>query len=388
MQIFNRTCCESMRHGFIKEKSDTKTMVDVSNTQLDITAKRLFDLHSSFGWDFVKEAWNSRRLLVSFAVVGLISGAVLGYMLPKSYTIKLELTPSPIEKYDKIFSTLFTRVALSADSKNESDVSRPESKIISDAMSQTVYSQKILSFAMQKSLTTNSKSETEFSDIINLNKLSPGRGLEKYFVQGYSVEFSLKNRNELAQLVENYSTEFKNNVNQKVKDVLIDTLKINLKINDLNFEVSKKIYKIDTKNNIEYTREAVDIARIGAIAKPIMPPQMPITAQIPLENAVPKYFFGYEVLEQEKKQLEDNAKDETRIPGYSAFVAESNRLSAMADFIAKANLSFVDVQIFPEVSVKNGFLTKLALVIATTILLISAGCLVIALRILRRKISQ
>ena len=138
----------------------------------------------------------------------------------------------------------------------------------------------------------------------------------------------------------------------------------------------------------EKYKDAIDIAKIAGFEKLIMPQQMPVTAQIPLQNAVPRYFFGYAVLEQEKKQIETNANDETKIPGYSAFVSENSRLAAMSDFIVKADLNFVDVQIFPKVEVKNGLVTKLAVIIAATLLLISMSCLVIALRIFKRKMAS
>jgi LPS O-antigen subunit length determinant protein (WzzB/FepE family) len=380
-------------------------MVDVISSELSGTTKRELDLQPSFGWELLQESWKSWRFIMSLAAAGLIAGGLLGYNIPQSYTVKLELTPSPIEKYDRVFSAFYTPLvsdenqkgaarpelniisdALSQAIENQKDIARPELKIISDALSQAVYDQQLFLSVTQKTLLAKNDLPLKIDDVLEISKLSPGRGLEKYFVQGYSVKISLKNKDDLIKLTNNYSEQFKISVNENVKNVLGDILNTNSKLNDLKFEILSKKHKIDLKNKIEDTGEAIDIAKIGGFAKPIMPQQMPVTAQIPLQDAVPPYFFGYEVLEQEKKQLENNANNETKIDGYSDYFAESNRLAAMSNFIASADLNFVDVQIFPEVDEKYGLVTKLALMIGTTILLISFGLFLVTLRIIRRKI--
>ena len=148
-----------------------------------------------------------------------------------------------------------------------------------------------------------------------------------------------------------------------------------------------KKYEIDSNNKIESIQNSIDVAKVGGFSKPIVSTQVPMSSQIPLQIAVPQYFFGYEMLEEEKKQTAINAKNETKIPGYSNLISQKNRLSALSNFLTRENLKLVDVQVLPDLNVKNGIFTKIAVATGVTLLSVLAALSLLAFRVFQRKLG-
>ena len=220
-------------------------MTENDDSKVEHNGPHPSDPDAGLGWDFVKEVWSSRRFVASSIIAGLILGGTGGYLIPRTYSSKIQVKAALVENYDSLFSAFLAKDEMNqADSKSN----QPEFKILNSVIVDNVIVDIVNSpenFSVLASINSAEGATTnhDYGKIYQVKATTPVRGLEKFFVPGYEINLSLENRNELVQLTENFVEELTIVVNDSSFKVFKGILETNSKLIDFNLEVARKKYE-------------------------------------------------------------------------------------------------------------------------------------------------
>ena len=320
--------------------------------------------------EFVKEAWAARRFLLAAVGIGSALGCILAYSLPNSYTSKIEVRSEPFQNYGVIFQAIRSQAIQIVDEQQEID---SVFKIIENAIANSIFDVAVFEKAYEQldRLKTGKQPWDSYNKIVQYRDLTAQRGNEKSFVPGYSVEVTLPSHDEAKEFASAYGNEIRKSANSYVLDRILSRLKYMTELNRLSLDIEKYKFEINSQLVVSDIENGISTSKISGIAKPIIPTDVTISSQIPLIAAVPRYFFGYEILEQEKKIAEDNARNENRVPNYADLVGQEKRLKSLSEIFIQSDVNFVDLRIIPSVNNNSGkifrFLVFFAFVLLTSI---------------------
>jgi hypothetical protein len=309
--------------------------------------------------DSLKALWIERRFIATFILIGLIVGSVAALSLPKKYSLGFEIKRTSFENYDPVISVIL--------SKDSLKVEENRGNFIYSSLSQAIYDNSIYGNVLNK-IFVRDISRYYFenrSKVVSFKSLSPVRGAESSFIAGFSVNATFSSDEDVQKFVLAYSEEIKKTTDNLIIQDLKYAIKNRIDMNKLNIDVARRQFQLDSEILSQSLKDAISISKIGGIAKPLVPAELPVSAQIPLSSAVPKYFFGYEILQQEKQVADANAKNEFLIPGYAEMIATNDRLNALSQLLGRPEVRFLDVHIFPEVEKLNGWIKRAAILAAT-----------------------
>lgn len=319
--------------------------------------------------ELVRMAVARRHFLFASIFLGIAIGVALALMLPNKYTSKMEVRLSSVSTYGPIINSV------SSLNRKENANDPFGDDLIYNALAKSMYDLDNFKNAYTKAFGEKESADyvNLFAKIVKYRELNAQKGNEKAHIAGFAVDLTLDSAKSARQLTDLYSSEIENSVKNLIVQELNEMIKIESSFNALDLNVAKSKFQMDSEIDAQNIQEAISISRIGGIAKPIIPSDIPMSAQIPIEKAVPRYFFGYEILEREKELVELNAGNEKLVPDFTTMKARENKLKGLSELFLRSDLHFVDVRTLPLIEPRYGMFFRIAMAVGVAVLFFVAA---------------
>ena len=319
---------------------------------------------------------NAHRLFFLLVVAAILSiGAVM--FLPKTYVIEATVQRAAAPEYSAATNLLFPNGAADA---------ADASAMVDDVIRQVVADPSIFAEAYDKSHGTSSDHNALnlFDKTVTETPLAPVRGQEKDFVPGYKLKIVGQDAHVVEEFTSSYTELLKKNSQEELASQLSHMLGVELARREIDFEVAAEKFNVQSDVSAGILEDSIEVARAGDIAKPIISQDMPLSASIPVEQAVPQYFFGVDVLEKRREVALRNKDVLMRVPGYSDYISNKLRLGKYGEFIKKLDFDVLYVNRWVLAKQKIGVVSRIAIAVGVTVLVLVVAMLFMGYRVGRK----
>jgi hypothetical protein len=326
--------------------------------------------------NYLQTLWAGRRFLATAIIAGLIIGSLAGFGLKTSYISRFEIKRTSPENYASI-------IAAASGQQQSTEITKDAGhQIIYNSLSQAIYNAEIFSDVYKRILPNFSSNNYEdlFRDIINYREITASRGQEINFIPGFAVDIKFKDELTTRNFAIEYSKKIKDIATSLIIVEIRNIIEESRKFNKMNIDIARSKHQLNSGVIAKELEDAASIARVGGITKPQISSDLQLSAQIPLESAVPRYFFGSDILQKEKEITQANAKIEEMIPGYADMISTDNRLRSLSELLSTTKVKFLDVVVFPKLEKRNGLTIRAALALLISLLFFAAAVLWLFLR--------
>jgi LPS O-antigen subunit length determinant protein (WzzB/FepE family) len=326
--------------------------------------------------NYLQILWAGRRFLATAIIAGLIAGSLAGFGLKTSYVSRFEIKRTSPENYGSL-------LAAASGQQQSTDITKDAGhQIIYSSLSQAIYNAEIFSDVYKQIFPAFSSKNYQdlFRDIIIYRETTAPRGQENNFIPGFSVDVKSHDEITARKFAIEYSKKIKETATSLVIVEIRNIIEESRKLNKMNIDIARSKHKLNSGINAKELEDAASIAKVGGITKPQISSDLQLSAQIPLESAVPRYFFGSEILQREKEITQANAQIEEMIPGYADMISTDNRLKSLSELLSTTKVKFLDVVVFPKLEKRNGPTIRAALALLISLLFFAAAVLWLFLR--------
>jgi hypothetical protein len=326
--------------------------------------------------NYLQTLWAGRRFLATAIIAGLIVGSLAGFGLKTSYISRFEIKRTSPENYVSL-------IAAASGQQQSTEITKDAgNQIIYSSLSQAIYNAEIFSDVYKQVFPGASSNNYQdiFRDIINYREIAAPRGQEINFIQGFSVDTKFNDENMARKFAIVYSEKIKKTATSFIISDIRNIIEESRKFNNMNIDIARIKHQLNSGVIAKELEDAASIARVGGITKPQISSDLQLSAQIPLESAVPRYFFGSDILQKEKEITQANAKIEEMIPGYADMISTDNRLRSLSELLSTTKVKFLDVVVFPKLEKRNGLTIRAALALLISLLFFAAAVLWLFLR--------
>jgi hypothetical protein len=356
-------------------QTNPKAMSSGNESQLSFDASQAGLLQ-----DLTQKAWKSRRTLLMSLVIGAVLGGAAAYLLPAKHVAKLEIRRAAVENYGSVFAAVSSTPSstpLSGDAAAEIGGSTINAAVADSLVSMDVFAKV---YQQATGIVDEPDLGKRFGKTISYRELIAPKGLEKSFAPGFAVDVTLRSRVQAHEFAKLYGAEIEKLASEKIKEKLVGVIKVQQDLNNLNIDLARQSFELKSEIDVQKLGDAISVSKVGGIEKPVFSTVIPMSMQIPIESAVPRYFFGSEILEREKQITETNSKDIRMVPDYAELIALESRLKGLSKLLNGSGMRFVEVRAFPSVVERNGLGIRLALAAFIAVAIFVLMCIFVLMR--------
>jgi len=303
---------------------------------------------------FIYELFTSKKQVALGMLAAIILGLLAAILMPSqvrtSVKINLAFSVDYLNLADILRKlTLVTPVPVSARATNP-NAGGLGSALINSVLDQHIFDQETIEilYAKKPELFAN-------LDYENPEKFYKGRFKIKYnlpVVEGrfpqsnkipayYSLDIMTQSRRTGRALMDGYIETLKEQLQKKLLariKSMIDSKKLILQA---SFDAEKQTRLEVAKIQIESLQNDISLARLAGFENPAFQLKTIQTTELPLQSAVPRYFFGYKILEEELNILERVTKDDRRLKNYLPLINLENISKTQLKVLGNSNFSIV-----------------------------------------------
>jgi len=310
---------------------------------------------------FLVNLYFLRHKILLSAIVGLIVGVGIIYIFPQSYTIYSSIRRSSLVGVNSPLLVIYEGAGEVSFKERQDQMA----DFVDNSIEYALNDLEIFKQAYSRVFGEVNLSEQNqlFTDTVNVTRRESDPRIQNAEPVRFDVAVSSPDSGKIREFVAAYQAELAAAVRKSIILDVQEIIRARSLLKDIRFRSDRELFVARSNARLEELSNAIALAQVAGIEKPVLPSEISLSSQIPLEAAVPRYFFGWDVLDAERVNVEKGISKEVVVPGYPEYVADRLRLAELMNSLDTVQMKLLEIKTSPEIAKKINGMKKIAILL-------------------------